>query len=141
VKYSFKKRDSGWNGGLCQFKAPWEIYDKTEFSKDGLFHVARNHRFIAVSTDKIKPYRLASGTIQTSVFFPPTLLVSPWSSTNYSTMETRRFDPTLCGRDGDGRMATGENAAGISQLTSQVIRDDECPISQGCKANKRCIFC
>jgi len=43
VKYSLKKRDAAGNESLYRFKVPWKIYNKTEFTEDGLFHVARNH--------------------------------------------------------------------------------------------------
>jgi hypothetical protein len=84
VKYSFKKRDSGGNGGLCRFKAPWKIYDKTEFTKDGLFHVARNH-------SRVNRYNKALSVglrHNTDVSFLPTNssgLAMVFYATNYST--------------------------------------------------------
>ena len=45
VKYSFKQQqETGKNKRRgCRFKAPWHLYDRTEFTADGLFHVQRNH--------------------------------------------------------------------------------------------------
>ena len=47
-------------------------------------------------------------------------------------LKSFRYHPTLYVEEMetlfDGRMATGENAAGISQLTSQITRDDECRV-------------
>ncbi len=43
VKYSFKNDRNKAKKDLCRFKAPWKLYEKTEFTDDGLFHVRRNH--------------------------------------------------------------------------------------------------
>jgi hypothetical protein len=84
VKYSFKKRQGTENGALCRFKAPWKQYDRTEFTEDGLFHVARNH-------SRVNRYNKALSVglrHNTDVSFLPTNssgLAMIFYSTNYST--------------------------------------------------------
>jgi hypothetical protein len=84
VKYSFKKREGTSNGALCRFKAPWKKYDKTEFTEDGLFHVARNH-------SRVNRYNKAlSVGLRHNIdvtFLPTNLsgLAMIFYSTNYST--------------------------------------------------------
>jgi hypothetical protein len=60
VRYSINKCEGTRNGALCRFKAPWKLYEKTEFTKTGYFMW---HGTIAASTDTTKRYRLVSGTI------------------------------------------------------------------------------
>ena len=48
VLHSFKKRDVAGNGGLCRFKAPWKIYDKTEFSVHGGRSVSRRTDMVSI---------------------------------------------------------------------------------------------
>jgi hypothetical protein len=48
VLHSFKKRDVAGNGGLCRFKAPWKIYDKTEYSVHGRRSVSRRTDMISI---------------------------------------------------------------------------------------------
>jgi hypothetical protein len=85
VKYSFnKKREATGNVGLCRFKAPWRVYDKTEFTENGLFHVARNH-------SRVNRYNKALSVglrHNTDVSFLPTNscgLAMIYYATNYST--------------------------------------------------------
>jgi len=84
VKYSINKREGTGNGALCRFKAPWKLYEKTEFTKDGLFHVARNH-------NRVNRYNKALSVglrHNTDVSFLPTNssgLAMIFYSTNYST--------------------------------------------------------
>lgn len=84
VKYSYKDGDTTGKKSLCRFKAPWRLYDKTEFTSDGLFHVARNH-------SRVNRYNKALYVglrHNTDVSFLPTNssgLAMMYYATNYST--------------------------------------------------------
>src|ERR1700727_3089725 len=72
-------------------KAPWKQYEKTEFTKDGLFHVARNHSRVnrynkALSVDgwSLAQYRRKF----------PYIRIDSWNSNTWGTGSKRRGNST-----------------------------------------------
>jgi hypothetical protein len=84
VKYSFQKDSNKAKKDLCRFKAPWKLYEKTEFTDDGLFHVRRDHPRV----NRYNPALSVGLRHNTDVCFLPTKssgLSMVYYSTNYST--------------------------------------------------------